>query len=55
MGREKNTSLVSQLFQLIIVVAVIGGLVYLFKRIWNTGEYGQKKEEEDLKGEGNSL
>lgn len=45
MGRKKNTSLVSQLFQLIVVVAVIGGLVYLFKRIWNNE--GVEKDSDD--------
>lgn len=52
MGRKKDTSLISQLFQLIVVVAVIGGLAYLFRRIWSPAEaepdHGQDKEENEM-------
>lgn len=49
MRHNKNSSIISQLFQLIVVAAIIGGIVYLVKRLLNPGgkDNGDSKEPED--------
>ncbi len=50
MKQKKNSSIISQLFQLIVVAAIIGGLVYLVKRFLDPGgnDKGDTKKSEDM-------
>lgn len=51
MGTDKNSSLISMLFQVVIVAALLGGLAYLAKRFWGVDFDTVKKKVEDFTSE----
>lgn len=48
MSNDKNSSLISMLFQMVVVAALIGGLAYLAKRFWGIDFDTVKKKVEDF-------